>query len=47
LGRSWPQIPGTDEFLAAARGQVSPEEFNQAWASGERLAASDLVGAWI
>jgi predicted ATPase/DNA-binding SARP family transcriptional activator len=47
LGRSWPQIPGTDEFLAAARSQVSAEEFDQAWASGERLAASDLVGAWI
>ena len=47
LGRSWPQIPGTDEFLAAARSQVSAEEFAQAWASGERLAASDLIGAWI
>jgi predicted ATPase/DNA-binding SARP family transcriptional activator len=47
LGRGWPQIPGTDEFLAAARSQVSTEEFNTAWASGERLAASDLIGAWI
>jgi predicted ATPase/DNA-binding SARP family transcriptional activator len=47
MGRSWPQIPGTNEFLAVARSQVSAEEFDQAWASGERLAASDLIGAWI
>ena len=31
---------------AAARSQVSPEEFDQAWACGERLAARDLIGVW-
>lgn len=46
LGRSWPQLPGTDQLLAAAREQVSAEEFDEAWASGERLATTDLVGAW-
>ena len=44
--RSW-QIPGSDELMAAARSQLTPDEFDQAWASGERLAASDVVGAWI
>jgi hypothetical protein len=47
LGRNWPQLPGTEQFIAAAREQMSVEEFDQAWASGERLAASDLIGAWI
>lgn len=46
LGRPWPQIPGTEELLAAARSQVRPDEFDQAWASGERLAANNLTGAW-
>jgi predicted ATPase/DNA-binding SARP family transcriptional activator len=46
LGRSWPQLPGTDQLLAAARKQVSAGEFDEAWSSGERLAASDLVGVW-
>jgi predicted ATPase/DNA-binding winged helix-turn-helix (wHTH) protein len=46
LGRTWPQIPGTDQLLAAVRQQVSAEEFDEAWSSGERLATTDLVGAW-
>lgn len=44
LGRAWPQIPGTDRLLAAVRRQVSAEEFDEAWSSGERLATTDLVG---
>ncbi len=47
LGRNWPQLPGTEQFIVAAREQMSVEEFDRAWASGERLAASDLIGAWI
>lgn len=46
LGRNWPQIPGTEELLATARSKMSADEFDEAWASGERLAASDLIGAW-
>jgi hypothetical protein len=46
LGRSWPQIPGTEELLAAARGAVTSAEFDEAWASGERQAAAGLLGAW-
>lgn len=46
LGRAWPQLPGTAELLAAARGQVSADESDEAWASGERLVVSDIIGAW-
>ena len=46
LGRSWSQLPGTAKLLATAREQVSPEDSDEAWNSGERLAASDLAGAW-
>ena len=46
IGRGW-AIPGTEELMAAARSQLTPEEFERAWASGERLAASDVAGAWV
>lgn len=46
LCRAWPQLPGTDRLLAAARQQVSGDEFDDAWSSGERLATTDLVGMW-
>ena len=47
VGRSWPQIPGTELLLSQAREQLATEEFDEAWASGERLGASELLGAWM
>ncbi|TWP33687.1 BTAD domain-containing putative transcriptional regulator [Leekyejoonella antrihumi] len=44
LGRSW-QLPGTEALIETIRGRLSRKEFDEAWTSGERLAASDL--AWV
>jgi hypothetical protein len=47
VGRRWPRHVATAEHLQLAREQLSDDEYAAAWASGERLGASNLVRDWL
>lgn len=47
LGRKWPRHPGTPASLQACRDALSLNDFEEAWRSGERLGANDLVQDWL
>jgi len=47
IGRRWPRHAPTATQLEVARDQLSDHEFAAAWASGERLGASNLVRDWL
>jgi hypothetical protein len=47
VGRRWPRHAATPKQLQAARDQLSADEYAAAWASGERLGASNLVRDWL
>jgi hypothetical protein len=47
VGRRWPRHAPTAKQLEVARDQLSDDEFEAAWASGERLGASKLIRGWL
>ncbi|MTD15119.1 hypothetical protein GIS00_14340 [Nakamurella sp. YIM 132087] len=47
VGRTWPRHPGTAEKLDGLRDTLSSNDFQDAWASGERLGADNLVEGWL
>ena len=48
-GRRWPRHPGTEERLADLRARLTPDAFERAWSSGQRLAAepAHLIDSWM
>jgi hypothetical protein len=47
IGRRWPRHPPTAAKLTVAKESLPHDEFDSAWASGQRLGATNLVRDWL
>jgi hypothetical protein len=47
IGRKWPRHPGTPRGVQLCRDTLATKDFDDAWRSGERLGANDLVQDWL